>query len=228
MTSTYTELNIRKVERLTNTQADGLDPTYSQLILRRNEVLIAKEEDPPLASGPGAQAAAQERESTVKIGNRPYRLICIICLVTSAVILTVAGVLIHELAFSHDWIRNEDGCYFISTCNNTYDDAKKYCSNSDSKLLELNSAEEENFFTKTVSDQGISYWIGKCKDREVASNVMFRMSGGDPECAVCGPYTELKPCDQVRTRFICERSAHLCAVISQKIQDLCQQPVEPT
>ncbi|XP_059814796.1 uncharacterized protein LOC132386523, partial [Hypanus sabinus] len=95
LTSTYTELNIRKVERLSNRQADGLDPTYSQLNLRQNEVLIAKEEDPPLASGRGSQAAAHEQQSKVKIGNRPFRLICLLCLVTSALIVTVAGLSIH-------------------------------------------------------------------------------------------------------------------------------------
>ncbi|XP_059815608.1 uncharacterized protein LOC132387482 [Hypanus sabinus] len=35
--------------------------------------------------------AAQERKSKVKIGNRPYRLVCLLCLVTSALIVTVAG-----------------------------------------------------------------------------------------------------------------------------------------
>ncbi|XP_072891397.1 uncharacterized protein [Hemitrygon akajei] len=52
LTSTYTELNIRKVERLTNTQTDGLDPTYSLLNFRQNELPIAKDEDPPIASRP--------------------------------------------------------------------------------------------------------------------------------------------------------------------------------
>ncbi|XP_059815719.1 uncharacterized protein LOC132387365 [Hypanus sabinus] len=53
LTSTYTELNIRKVERLTNAQTDGLDPTYSQLNFRHNELPIAKEENPPLAPRTG-------------------------------------------------------------------------------------------------------------------------------------------------------------------------------
>ncbi|XP_072891079.1 uncharacterized protein [Hemitrygon akajei] len=100
LTSTYTELNIRKVERLTNTQTDGLDPTYSQLNFRQNELPIAKDDDPPIASRPGempvtAQAAAEERESKVKIGNRPYRLICLLCLVTAALIVIVVGLSIY-------------------------------------------------------------------------------------------------------------------------------------
>ncbi|XP_072891636.1 uncharacterized protein [Hemitrygon akajei] len=238
--------------------------------------------------------AAQERESTVKIENRPYRLICLLCLVTSALIVIVAGLSIHisqirqskvtcdrscheinstveskaslfnsnlsdlnrlhndlrhqftevetkyrsvnetkaqicELLTSRreqgcyqDWIRNENRSYFISTVNTSFDEAKQYCSNSYSKLLEINSAEEEKFVVKAVRDQGISYWIGKCKDGKVASNVLYRMSGGDPECAVCTYYSELKHCHDVRTRFICEKSAPLCPDISEKIQDLCQ------
>ncbi|XP_072891453.1 uncharacterized protein [Hemitrygon akajei] len=133
-----------------------------------------------------------------------------------------------DQAFSQEWIRNEDRCYFISTFNYSYDDAKQYCLNTDSKLLEINSAEEQNFFSKTIHVQDISYWIGKCKDRKVASNVLGRNNGGDFECGVCGPYTENKPCDKVRTRFICEKSAPLCPDISEKIQNLCQQHVGPT
>ncbi|XP_072890911.1 uncharacterized protein [Hemitrygon akajei] len=69
-----------------------------------------------------------------------------------------------EQPFSQEWIRNEDGCYFISTFNYSYNEAKQYCLNTDSKLLEINSAQEQIFFSKTIRDQGISYWIGKCKD----------------------------------------------------------------
>ncbi|XP_072891039.1 C-type lectin domain family 9 member A-like [Hemitrygon akajei] len=101
-----------------------------------------------------------------------------------------------EQGFPQNCIRSEGPCYFISTDNTSYDEAKQYCSKSNSKLLEINSADEENFVTKTLHDQGNIYWIGKCKDGKVASNVMFRLSGGDPECGECGPYTALKPCDQ--------------------------------
>ncbi|XP_059817377.1 C-type lectin domain family 17, member A-like [Hypanus sabinus] len=53
LTCTDTDLNIRKVERLTNRQADDLDPTYSQLNFHQNEIPIAKEENPPMAPRPG-------------------------------------------------------------------------------------------------------------------------------------------------------------------------------
>ncbi|XP_072890904.1 killer cell lectin-like receptor subfamily B member 1B allele A [Hemitrygon akajei] len=241
----YAEVNF-KIPSAPRVRADrdGVNSTYSDVNFRKEEPRIDGSEDPSIASGPGrlsttAQTAAQERASSVKIGNRPYRLICIICLVTSALILTVAGVLIHgerkglrmesdDHAFSQDWIRNEDGCFFISTCNLSFDEAKQNCTKSDSKLLEINSAEEENFFNKTLHDQGISYWIGKCKDGDVASNALGRINGGDFECGKCTPHTENKPCDQVRTRFICEKSAPLCPDISEKIEDLCHQPVRQT
>ncbi|XP_072892851.1 oxidized low-density lipoprotein receptor 1-like [Hemitrygon akajei] len=118
-----------------------------------------------------------------------------------------------EQAFSQNWIRNEGPCYYISTVYTSYDEAKQYCSKSDSKLLEINSAEEENFVTKTVRDQGNSYWIGKCKDWEVASNVMFRMYGGFPECGVCRSYTERKPCDQFVEIFLRARQAELNSIL---------------
>ncbi|XP_072892849.1 killer cell lectin-like receptor 7 [Hemitrygon akajei] len=308
---------------------DGLNSTYSDLNFRRKEPCIDESECPRIAQGPGrlstitqtaesdvsyaevnfkalsaprvrTDRAAQERESKVKIGNRPYRLICLLCLVTAALIVIVVGLSIHvsqirqstftsdrnchelnstvefkasllnsnlsdlkrmnsdlhhqfteletkyrsvneakaqfcELltsrraqAFSQNWIRNDGPCYFISTVNTSYDEAKQNCSKFDSKLLEINSTEEENFVVKAIRDGGISHWIGKCKDGKVASNVMFRLSGGDPECAVCTWYSESKPCDEVRTRFICEKSAHSCPVISEKIQDLCHQPLGPT
>ncbi|XP_072890898.1 uncharacterized protein [Hemitrygon akajei] len=82
------------------TDRDGLNSTYSDLNFRKEEPRIDEDEGPPIASGPGGlstteQTAAQEQESKVKIGNRPYRLICLLCLVTSAFIVIVAGLSIH-------------------------------------------------------------------------------------------------------------------------------------
>ncbi|XP_072891087.1 oxidized low-density lipoprotein receptor 1-like [Hemitrygon akajei] len=236
----------------------------------------------------------------MKIGNRPYRLICLLCLVTAALIVIVAGLSnyvsqirqskvtsdrsynelnstlqsklsalnsnlavlkrmqsdlrhqftemetkyrslnetkaqICELLTSRreqecpqSWIRNEVGCYFITTLKLSYEKARQYCWDSDSKLLDINSAEEENFVVKAVRDQDSSYWIGKCKDGKVASNVLFRMYDGDFECGKCTNDTEVKDCSQVRARFICEKSARFFPDISEKIKYLCQQPVGPT
>ncbi|XP_059815082.1 uncharacterized protein LOC132386767 [Hypanus sabinus] len=63
LTSTYTELNIREVETLINIQTDGLDPTYSQLNIRQNELHVAKDEDPPVASGLGEMPVTAQADS---------------------------------------------------------------------------------------------------------------------------------------------------------------------
>ncbi|XP_072106830.1 uncharacterized protein [Mobula birostris] len=132
-----------------------------------------------------------------------------------------------EQAFSQDWIRNEDRCYFISTIERSYDEAKQHCWNSDSNLLEINSTEEENFVIKAVHDQRSSFWIGKCKAVKVASHVVYQMSVGKFVCSECKWYSHLYPCSRDHHRFICETSAALCPDISEKIQELCQQPVGP-
>ncbi|XP_072891672.1 C-type lectin domain family 17, member A-like [Hemitrygon akajei] len=203
---TYVNMKFAKTGPQSPSNAEP-DVSYVELNLRTTSV-------PRDRSG----GAAQERKSKVKIGNRPYRQICLLCVVTSALIVTVTGLSIHvsqirqseetchrnyhelnstlqskisrlnsnlsvlkqmhselrefcELLTSRreqvcyqNWIRNENRSYFISTFNISYDEAKQYCSNSDSKLLEINSAEEENFVDKAVRDQGSSYWIRKCKD----------------------------------------------------------------
>ncbi|XP_059815471.1 oxidized low-density lipoprotein receptor 1-like, partial [Hypanus sabinus] len=249
----YVELNLRtiSVPRF-RTGGVGLTSTYAELNFSKDDTLIAESEDHRNASRPGeqpitAQIAADEQQSKMKIGNRPHRLICLLCLVTAALIVIVTGLSIHvsqihqskvtsdrdyhelkstlqsmlsalncnrstlrnqftemetkyrsvnetkaqicefltsrrEQTFSQEWIRNEDGCYFISTFKYYYKEAKEYCLSTDSKLLEINSAEEEIFISKAVHDQGISYWIGKCKDGEVASNALGRINGGDFEC----------------------------------------------
>ncbi|XP_059818754.1 uncharacterized protein LOC132390152, partial [Hypanus sabinus] len=93
----YVEVNFKtpSAPRI-RTDRDGVTSTYSQLKFRKQETRIVEDEDLPISSGPGglpstAQTAAQERKSKVKIGNRPYRLVCLLCLVTSALIVTVAG-----------------------------------------------------------------------------------------------------------------------------------------
>ncbi|XP_059818326.1 uncharacterized protein LOC132389797 [Hypanus sabinus] len=81
---------------------DREDPnfTYSDLKFRNEEPRIDQHEYPPIASGPGGlstttQTAAQEQESKVKIRNRRYRLTCLLCLITSALMVVVVGLSIH-------------------------------------------------------------------------------------------------------------------------------------
>ncbi|XP_059814676.1 uncharacterized protein LOC132386418 [Hypanus sabinus] len=115
-------------------------------------------------------------------------------------------------------------CYFISTLETSYDEAKQNCSNSDSNLLEINSKAEESFVKKAVREKRSSYWIGKCLAGNVASNVLYMKKDGKFECSKC----KRNSCKNAQHHFICEKSAHLCPDISQKIPDLCQQPVGPT
>ncbi|XP_059817633.1 uncharacterized protein LOC132389193 [Hypanus sabinus] len=230
----YADVNFKTLSATrVRTDRDGLNSTYSMLNFRKKKPRIDEDEDPPISSGPSglstsAPTAAVELESKVKIGNRPYRLICLLCLVTSALIVTVASLSIYEQECLQYWIGNEGGCYFITTLKRSYDKAMQYCWDSDSKLLEINSAEEANFVNKAISEQDSSYWIGKCKDGKFASNVLYRMTGSDPECGVCTHDSERKPCDQVHTGFICEKSGYLFPDIYEMIKDLCRQPVGPT
>ncbi|XP_059815902.1 oxidized low-density lipoprotein receptor 1-like isoform X2 [Hypanus sabinus] len=97
----YAELNFktRSAPRVRKDRGD-LNSTYSDLNVRKKEIRIDQREDPPIASAPGglsttAQTAAQEQESKMKIGNRPYVLICLLCLVTSALMVVVVGLSIH-------------------------------------------------------------------------------------------------------------------------------------
>ncbi|XP_059819133.1 killer cell lectin-like receptor subfamily B member 1B allele C [Hypanus sabinus] len=252
VTSTYTELNIRKVE-----PADGLDPTYSQLNFRQNELHIAEDDDPSVASGPGkmpltAQAGPHTEQPKDKIRKKPDRKICLLCLVTSALIAIVAGLSIcvlqirqsqissdknytlfcqfltskREQACSQHWIKNEDRCYFISTLETSYDEAKKYCSNIDAMLLEINSEEEKNVVSKSLVHPFIAYWIGKCEAGEAASSLMYRDSLGRSTCRNCDSDEWKKLCKSQHS-FICEKRSHLFTDIPEKIRDLCQQSQGP-
>ncbi|XP_072131839.1 uncharacterized protein [Mobula birostris] len=112
--STYSVLKLRKDELLIDEdedppiasgpakmsvtgQAEGLDSTYSVLKLRKDELLIDEYEDPPTASGPAemsvtGHAGPHKQESKENFGNRSHRKICLLCLVTCALIAIVAAV----------------------------------------------------------------------------------------------------------------------------------------
>ncbi|XP_072890944.1 C-type lectin domain family 12 member A-like [Hemitrygon akajei] len=123
------------------------------------------------------------------------------------------------------WMKYEDRCYFISKTANTYDGARQQCSELDSGLLEINSNKEKNFVSNAVY-QSVSYWIGKCADRNVASELLYKMSYGSTSCSNCGMYGSYN-C-KWKHRFICEKSAHLSPDIPEEIRGFCQQPMGPT
>ncbi|XP_059814584.1 C-type lectin domain family 4 member A-like [Hypanus sabinus] len=224
----YAEVNFKPLSApRVRTDRDGLNSTYSELNFRKEELRIDEREDPPLASGSSglsatAHTAAQERESKVKNGNRPYRMICLLCLVTSALIVTVTGLSIHVSQIRHqvtemetkyrsinetkaqicelltsrrettcpqEWIKNEDRCYFMSTFGTSYDGARHNCSELDTRLLEINSNKEKKFVSNAV-DRYVTYWIGKCAGRNVASDLVYELSYETPTCSV-GPCPDL-------------------------------------
>ncbi|XP_072132440.1 uncharacterized protein [Mobula birostris] len=97
----YAELNVKALSApRIRTDGDGLNCTYSELNFRQEEPRIDEDEDPPIASGQGglpttAQTGPHKQEPKENIGNRPYRKIYLLCLVTSILAATVAGLSIH-------------------------------------------------------------------------------------------------------------------------------------
>ncbi|XP_072106199.1 uncharacterized protein [Mobula birostris] len=127
-----------------------------------------------------------------------------------------------------DWMKIEDSCYFISKFKKSYHEAKEYCSKFNSKLLEINSEEEEDLIDRSDYDRNKSYWIGKCKFGEVSSSVVYKEKAGKFKCRKCQWYNAFYPCSQKQHHFICEKSACWCPDSSEKIQAVCQQPEGPT
>ncbi|XP_072132710.1 uncharacterized protein [Mobula birostris] len=293
----------------------ALTSTYSELNFRKDEALIEEDEDPPMAPGPGGRSAtaktgAHEQESKLKIGNRPNRQICFLCLVTSALIVTVIGLSIHVSQIHqskitsdrnyHDlistleskmdlsqrnslnnfsalnsnlsvlkrmhtellhqftemetkfrsvketkaqiceflisrrgqtcpqtWLRNKDRCYFMSTFGKSFDGAREHCSNFESRLLEINSNEEKDFVSISIGYADRTYWIGKCREGNVASYLLYQKLYGQSTCSKCNSDLWSYHCKS-KYRFICEKSAHLSPDIPEEIRVLCQHPVGPT
>ncbi|XP_072891101.1 C-type lectin domain family 2 member B-like [Hemitrygon akajei] len=132
-----------------------------------------------------------------------------------------------DQACPQDWIRNEDRCYFISTLATTDNEAKKRCSNFDARLLKINSKQEENVVSNALVHQHRTYWIGKCEDGEEASSLMYTRDTGTSICGTCDSSEWRNHCNRQHP-FICEKRAHLCTDIPEKIQDLCRQSLGAT
>ncbi|XP_072132429.1 uncharacterized protein [Mobula birostris] len=122
------------------------------------------------------------------------------------------------------WFRHEERCYFFSTFETSYDEARQECSNFDSRLLEINSQVEASFVFRALASRIPVYWIGKCEEGKVASGLLYYVSSGTPVCIQCQPRGRNYPCNRDR-RFICEKSTPLYPAIPENIQDLCQQPL---
>ncbi|XP_072890874.1 killer cell lectin-like receptor subfamily B member 1B allele B [Hemitrygon akajei] len=251
LTSTYTELNIRKVERLTNAQADCLDPTYSQLNFRQNELLIAKDDDPSVASGPGempltAQAGSHKQESKEKSENKPYHKICLLCLIASVLVAIVAGLSIYVLQIRRFQITCDQNyqilCQFL-TSNREQACSQDWIRNEDRcyfiSTLEA-SYDEAN---KNCSNfEAMLLEINSEEEKNVVPNSLvhpFRTywigkceNGKEASSVMYRDNTGMSACGNCDSdgwmhhckhqyRFICEKRADLFTDIPEKIRNLC-------
>ncbi|XP_072132712.1 uncharacterized protein [Mobula birostris] len=228
----YADINFKTGSRpRVRTDRAGLNSTYSELNFRKEEHRIDEDEDPPITSGPGGLPTT---DKTDHMGSeRPARRdrsdsrIWLICVLTTALVITGICWWFHEQPCSKDWIRNKDRCYYVSTVDTSSLRAMQECSNSDSRLLEINSRDETNFVSRKLVDGDRSYWIGKCENWNVALAILYKVSSVTSDCKDCHSYPGSYPCNRDR-RFICEKSAPLLPEIPERIQNLCQQPVETT
>ncbi|XP_072891438.1 uncharacterized protein [Hemitrygon akajei] len=133
-----------------------------------------------------------------------------------------------EQTCPQNWNENENRCYFISTFEKPYDGAREHCSNFDARLLEINSNQEEDFVSISIGHRIGTYWIGKCRNGNVVSNLLYKMFNRPPTCSKCysSGWSYTYSCN-MKHRFICEKATHLYPDIPEEIQDLCQQPVGP-
>ncbi|XP_059814977.1 C-type lectin domain family 9 member A-like [Hypanus sabinus] len=130
-----------------------------------------------------------------------------------------------ETTCPQEWTKNEDHCYFISTFGTSYDGARQNCSELDSRLLEINSNKEKIFVSNAV-ERYVTYWIGKCSDKNVSSDLMYELNFEKPTCSKCG--SSYRYSCNGNYRFICEKTAYLYPDIPEDVQGLCQLPFGPT
>ncbi|XP_062895678.1 oxidized low-density lipoprotein receptor 1-like [Mobula hypostoma] len=161
LTSTYSELNFGKDETLIDededppvasgpgelrvtARTDGVTSTYSMLNLRKDEILIDDYEDPPITSAPAempvtAQGGAHEQEPKENIGNRPHRKIYLLCLVTSSLVVIVAGLSIHVSQIRQSMITSDrNHRELTSHLNLSQRTCLKNLSALNSELIDLN------------------------------------------------------------------------------------------
>ncbi|XP_059814586.1 uncharacterized protein LOC132386344 [Hypanus sabinus] len=237
---------------------DGLNSTYSEVNFRRDDPLIDEDEDPPIASGPGGmpttiQTAAHEQRSKVRIGNRPCRLICLLCLVTSALIVIVVCLSIHGM---HSDLRHqftemetkyrsinetkaeicellasgrEKTCskeWFSNTDRRYY--VSKYATTFPRAMQECSNINFRLVEVNSTDETNVAYWVGKCANGNDVHGLLYNVASGRSSCSECKSSRSADNCINDEHHFICEKSAPCCPDIPEKIQVLCQQPGEPT
>ncbi|XP_072893052.1 uncharacterized protein [Hemitrygon akajei] len=128
----YVQLNITATSApRVRRDEGGLSSTYAEVKFPNDEPVIDEDQAPPIAAGPpelptNAQTAAHEQQPKVKIGNVPFRQICLLCVVIGVFLVIVAGLLIHV-----SQIRQS-----METCHRNYHELN---STLQSKLIALNS-----------------------------------------------------------------------------------------
>ncbi|XP_072131787.1 uncharacterized protein [Mobula birostris] len=135
---------------------------------------------------------------------------------------------VREQTCPTDWITNKERCYYVSRFDTSFYRAKRECSNRDSRLFEINSEDETSFVSRTLYYRNGAYWIGKCEDGNAANGLLYKVSSGTATCSECKWNRRRDNCIYDKHHFICEKSAPCCPDIPERIQNLCQQPEEPT
>ncbi|XP_059817400.1 uncharacterized protein LOC132389001 [Hypanus sabinus] len=106
----YVELNFKTpLASWVRTDQDVLTSTYSELNFPKERPRIAEDEDPPISSGADglsttAQTGAQKQGPKENIGNRSYRKIYLLCLVTFVLVAIVAGLSIYVSLTRHSTV----------------------------------------------------------------------------------------------------------------------------
>ncbi|XP_072131988.1 uncharacterized protein [Mobula birostris] len=117
----YVELNVTALSApRVRRDGAGLSSTYAEVNCPKDEPVIDEDEAPPIAAGSrkqttNAQTGAHEQESKLKIGNRPFRLICLLCLVTSALIVIVIGLSIHVSQIRQSQTALDQNCHELNS-----------------------------------------------------------------------------------------------------------------
>ncbi|XP_072132461.1 oxidized low-density lipoprotein receptor 1-like [Mobula birostris] len=129
---------------LTDRHRDGVTSIYSMLNLRKDDILIDDYEDPPITSAPAempvtAQGGAHEQEPKEYIGNRPYRKIYLLCIITCILAVIVAGLSIHVSQIRQSMITSDRNYReLISHLNLSQRTCLKNLSTLNSDLIDLN------------------------------------------------------------------------------------------
>ncbi|XP_072106828.1 uncharacterized protein [Mobula birostris] len=174
LTSTYSELNIGKDEPVIDedevppiasssgelrvtARTDGVTSIYSMLNLRKDDILIDDYEDPPITSAPAempvtAQGGAHEQEPKEYIGNRPYRKIYLLCIITCILAVIVAGLSIHVSQIRQSMITSDRNYHELTSHLNL---SQRTCLknlsalNSDLSILKRIHTDLRHQFTET-------------------------------------------------------------------------------